>query len=625
MSHDQLLTLIILGCLIVLFLWDRLRYDVVALLALLASVAAGIVPSDKAFSGFSNPILPLIAAALVVSVAIGQSGAVEILLRWLQPMMRSRELQVGVLVACVAILSAFMKNIGALAIFITAALQVARRNNRPPSEFLMPLAFASLLGGSMTLIGTSPNLLISSVRRDLTGEPFHMFDFTPVSGGIAVLGVLFLAVGWRLLPRGRRGSASEINFTIEDYTSEVRVLEKSPFVGRTVGEVEKLAGGDVGIIGLIRTGESRQIPTRRWKLYADDVLVIEAPPQTIEQFARDGNLELVGTEKAPEKAPAKIAALAAEDARLRDNGITGKRGKEAAVPARAVPDERELSIVEAVIAPGSDLIDRSAAMMHLRERYGVNVLAIGRRGQLRRTRLRQMRFKLGDAVVLQGHTGQLPDILAALGCLPLAERQLNLGRPRKLLVPLGILALAIGASSLELVPVAIAFTAAAVALILFGLVSLKEAYGAVEWPILVLLGCLIPIGEAVDHTGTAKLIASSVASSATVLPSYAVLAMVLAATMLMTPILHHAAAVLVMGPIAASLAQQLGYKIDPFLMAVAVGAGSDFLSPIGHQSNTLVMGLGGYRFGDYWKLGLPLSLLVVFLGVPLIMLVWPLH
>jgi di/tricarboxylate transporter len=623
LSRDQFLTLAILGCLIALFLWDRLRYDLVALLALLASVAAGIVPGDKAFSGFSNPVLPLIGAALIVSVAIGQSGAIEILLRWLQPMMRSKEMQVGVLVACVAILSAFMKNIGALAIFITAAIQVARRNNRSPSEFLMPLAFASLLGGSMTLIGTSPNLLISAVRQDLTGEPFHMFDFTPVSGGIALIGVVFLAFGWRFLPRGRRGSASDTAFAIEDYTSEVRLSGKSTFVGHTVGEVEKLAGGDVAIIGLIRDGGRRQIPTRRWKLYAEDVLVVEADPQTLEQFARDGNLELVGGEKAPKKVPEKVLAMAAPDERV--SAKPAAEIKDAPAAERLVPAGRELSIVEAVVTPGSELIGRSAAMLHLRERYGVNVLAIGRQGRLRSTRLRGTRFKAGDAIVLQGHTEQLPDILAALGCLPLAERQLNLGRPRKLLVPLAILLLAIAASSLELVPVAIAFVAAAVALVLFGLLSLKEAYGSVEWSILVLLGCLIPIGEAVEHTGTAKLIATSMAGAASVMPSYAVIALVLAVTMLLTPILHHAAAVLVMGPIAASLAQQLGYNIDPFLIAVAVGAGSDFLSPIGHQSNTLVMGLGGYRFGDYWKLGLPLSVLVIGLGTPLIMIVWPLH
>ena len=625
MSRDQILTFVILGCLVVLFLWDKLRYDLVALLALLAAVAAGIVPADKAFSGFSNPILPLIGAALIISVAIGQSGAIEVMLRWLTPLMRSKDLQVGILVACVALLSAFMKNIGALAIFISAAIQVARRNNRSPSEFLMPLSFASLLGGSMTLIGTSPNLLISTVRQELTGQPFHMFDFTPVGAGIALCGVLFLSVGWRLLPRGRRGSATSTNFSIEDYTSEVRLTEKSSFVGRTVGEIEGLAGGEVGIVGVIRDKDRRQIPTRRWKIYAGDVLVVEAHPQALEQFARDGNLELVGSEKPPEKAPEKVLELVAQDARVTASGKPSPREPENAAPERPSPAERELSIVEAVIAAGSDLIGRSAAAMHLRERYGVNVLAIGRRGRRRSTRLRQTRFQMGDAIVLQGHTSQLPDILVALGCLPLAERSLNLGRPRRMFLPLLILGAAIVVSGFEWVPPAIAFVGAAVALVLLGFVTLKEAYSAAEWPILVLIGALIPIGEAVEHTGTAKLIATALVGGAAHMPSYAILAALLAATMLITPILHHAAAVLVMGPIAASLAQQLGFRIDPFLMAVAIGAGSDFLSPIGHQSNTLVMGLGGYRFGDYWKLGLPLSAMVVALGVPLIMLFWPVH
>lgn len=614
MSRDQILTLVVLGGLIALFLWDRLRYDLVALLALLASVACGIVPKDHAFSGFANPVLPLVAAALIVSVAIGQSGAIEILLRWLKPVLGTKELQVGVLVACVTLLSAFVKNIGALAIFIPAAIQVARRNSRSPSEFLMPLSFASLIGGSMTLIGTSPNLLISTVRQELVGEPFHMFDFTPVSGGIALVGVLFLAVGWRLLPKGLRGTADTGGFAIEDYTSELRLVAKSPFVGRTVGEVEKLTGGEVVIAGLIREGGLRQIPTRRWKLNVDDVLVVEAEPQVIEQFARDGNLELVGTEEKPTKLPGMAA----------DAGASRRSGKKPP-PEPRTPDEHELTVVEAIVVTGSDLIGRSASELHLRERYGVNVLGIGRRGRLRSSRLHQQRFQLGDAIVLQGHTSRMSDILQALGCLPLAERELKLGQPRRLIVPLVILALAIGASGLELVPVEIAFVAAAVVLVLFGLLSLKEAYAAVEWPILILLGCLIPIGQAVEHTGTAKLIAMSLSGAAHFMPSYAILAAILIVTMLITPILHHAAAVLVMGPIAASLAQMLGYRLDPFLIAVALGAGSDFLSPIGHQSNTLVMGLGGYRFGDYWKLGLPLSALVVVMGVPFIMLFWPLH
>ncbi|HTZ38412.1 MAG TPA: SLC13 family permease [Stellaceae bacterium] len=632
MSRDQILTLALLAALIALFLWDRLRYDVVALTALLAAVAAGVVRADDAFNGFANPVLPLIAAALVISAAIGQSGAVEIFLRRMAPLMRSKEVQVGTLVACVALLSAFMKNIGALAIFIAAAIQLARRSGRSPSEFLMPLSFASLLGGSMTLIGTSPNLLISAVRQELTGQPFHMFDFTPVGAGIAVFGIAFLAVGWRLLPRGLRGSASPA-FAIEDYTSELRLPQNSPFVGRTVGEVETLSGGEIGVAALIRHDGRRQIPTRRWKLYADDILVVEADPQVIEQFARDGNLALVGSEVVPEKAAADALDGAAAGGRPgerpgeRPGGAPAPRARAAASQAEAPARERagddELAIVEAVVAAGSDLIGRSAAGIHLRDRYGVNLLAIARRGRLRASRLQQARFQLGDAIVLQGYANRLPDVLVALGCLPLAERPLKLGRRRRLWLPLAILAAAIAVSGLEWVPAAIAFTGAALALVLLRAVPLKEAYAAVEWPILVLIGALIPIGEAVQHNGTATLLATGLAAGLAHVPSYVALGALLAATMLLTPILHHAATVLVMGPIAASLAQQLGLRIDPFLMAVAVGAGSDFLTPIGHQSNTLVMGLGGYRFGDYWKLGLPLSLMVLVLGVPLIMLVWP--
>jgi di/tricarboxylate transporter len=615
LTRDQALTLVILVAVVGLFIWDRLRYDVVALLGLLAAVAAGVLPANRAFSGFSNPVLPLIAAALIVSAAIGQSGAVDILVRWLGPLLRSRELQVGVLVACVTALSAFMKNIGALAIFMPAAIQVARRAGRSPSEFLMPLAFASLIGGSMTLVGTSPNMLASAVRQQLTGQPFHMFDFTPVGAGIAICGVLFLAVGWRLIPRGLRGSAADTAFTIEDYTSELRVAEGSPFAGRTVRDLEEVAGGEVAITGIIREEYRRYVPSGSWILYANDVLVVEADPAAIEQLAREGNLELVGSEEAPAAEQESSAAATDSDAEEE-----AKRGA-----ARRAAGERDIGVIEAVVTPGSDLVGRSAAELHLRERHGLNVLAIGRRGRSSSARLRRVKFQLGDAIVFQGYTDKLATTLAELGCLPLAERQLQLGRPRQLLFPLIILATAIIVTGFELVPVEIAFVAAALALLLIGVVSLKEAYASIEWPILVLLGALIPLGEAVQHTGTAELIAGWVFGLAEHIPAYAVLGAVMVITMLVTPILHHAAAVLVMGPIAASLAQKLGYSIDPFLMAVAFGAGSDFLSPIGHQSNTLVMGPGGYRFGDYWHLGLPLSLLVIGLGVPLILIFWPLH
>ena len=610
MTRDQILTLAILAGAIALFLSNRVRYDLVGLLGLMAAVAAGIVPADHAFSGFANPVLALIAAALIVSAAIGHSGAVEILMRWLKPLLARKELQVAVLVACVTLLSAFMKNVGALAIFLPVAFQVARRSDRSPSEFLMPLAFASLLGGSATLIGTSPNMLISSVRQQIGGAPFAMFDFTPVGAGIAIVGVLFLAVAWRLIPRGRRNRAAEPAFSIEDYTSELRVGKGSAYIGRTIGDVEDLAGGAVSVTAIIRDESRRFVPGGRWPLHPDDVLVVEAEPQAIEQIARDGNLGVVGGEEAPSQSPAE----------------TGSKEKEGGKsPGASVGLVPELAVVEAVVAPGSELVGRSAADLKLRERFGVNVLAISRRGRRTRARLRRTRFQLGDVIVFQGYKDMIYDILAALGCLPLAERQLKLGRPRQLGLPLVILAAAMIASGLELVPVAIAFVAAALAIAVFRLVPAGDIYDVVEWPVLIMIGAMIPVGEAVAKTGTADLLAVGISQLGAGLPAYAILGLLLGVTMLMTPVLHHAPAVLVMGPIAASLAQKLGYSVDPFLMAVSLGAGSDFLSPIGHQSNTLVMGPGGYRFGDYWRLGLPLSVLVIVLGVPLILIFWPLH
>ena len=611
MSRDQIVSLAVLGGMIFLFLWDRLRYDLVALLALLAAVLGGIVPADHAFSGFSNPVVPLIGGALIVSAAIARSGAVEVLVRWLTPLLRSSSLQVGVLVACVTALSAFVKNVGALAIFMPVAFQVARRNDRSPSEFLMPLAFASLLGGSMTLIGTSPNMLTATVRQQLEGAPFHMFDFFPVAFGTALCGVVFLSFGWRLIPRGRRSAAAETTFKIEDYTSELKVGPGSPFSGRTVLELEDAAGGDVAIVGIIRDEYRRYVPAGSWTVLPDDVLVVEADPQALDQFVVDGKLEVAGNHELPEA----TARIEGEDTTLKEEA--------ALVPAEADPNR--LATVEAVVTADSVLIGRSAADLHLRERYGVNILAVSRRGRQSAVRLRRLTFQLGDAIVFQGRRAAIYDTLAALGCLPLAERQLRLGRRRQLVLPVAILAAAMAAAAFRIVPAEIAFVAAALAIALLGLLSLTELYAAVEWPILIMIGALIPIGEAVKSTGTTDLLAGLVSGFAAHLPAYGVLAVILAVTMLVTPILHHAAAVLVMGPIAAELAQNLGYKIDPFLIAVALGAGSDFLSPIGHQSNTLVMGPGGYHFADYWKLGLPLSLIVLGIGVPLILVFWPLR
>jgi di/tricarboxylate transporter len=580
----------VIGLLLALFLWNRLRYDVVALLGLLAAIATGIVPVDRAFIGFSNPLLPLIASALVLSAAMTKSGIVERLLRLLAPLLRSSNRVVLVLAGAVGLLSAVMKNVGALAIFLPVAMQAAERNRRPVSELLMPLAFSSLLGGMMTLIGTSPNLIISSMRQELLGRPYAMFDFLPVGAGLFAVGLLFLTFGWRLIPHDRQGARPPAAaFRVEDAVAEARLPPETPFVGRTVAELEDLAEGDVTVAAIIRENYRRYVPSGHWTLFPEDTLVLEGDPPVLDSLVARAGLELVGSKDVDEKA-------------LRS--------------AEVVP-------VEAVVSAGSPLIGASPIELRLRERYGVSLLAISRRGRRLATRLRRAKFQLGDVVVLQGPAAAMPDTLAALRCLPLAERGLRLGRPRNALLPVLALVAAVALAASGLVPPAIAFTGAALVPVLFGVLTLREAYDGIDWPILVLLGALIPVGEAVHSTGGAELVAQWLSPMASHVPVLIVVALLILVTMLVTPLMHHAAAVIVMAPIAASLASRLGLHPDAFLMAVAVGAGSDFLTPIGHQCNTLVMGPGGYRFGDYWRLGLPISLLVVVCGAPLIAAVWP--
>ena len=592
MTMAQVFSLCILGGLLVLFMWDRLRFDIVALLALLAAVLCGIVPADKAFGGFSNPLLPLIASALVVSNAVGKSGLIEQVVRLMRPLLQRRRFQVGTLTAAVAFLSAVIKNIGALAIFLPVAMQVARRNKRAVGEFLMPMSFGSLAGGMMTLIGTSPNIIASSLRQELLGKPYRMFDFLPVGLGITLVAIAFLSVGWRLLPLRRKGQdAADAPFQVEDYLTEVRLPEKAPVVGKTVAEFEAMSEGSIGVTAIIREGRRRYTPSGNWRIFAGDILMVESNPQDLQSLVHTAGLELVGP----------------EEPKTDGTGVA------------------DTVVVEAVISPESPMVGQTGAAMRLRSRYGVSLVAISRGGKRNVARLAQTPFSAGDVIALQGPAEGMSETLASLGCLPLAERNLQLGRPPKLAVMALILIGCVALSATEFVPPELAFTGGAVLTVLFGILTLREVYQAIDWPILVLLGALIPVGEAVRSTGTTDLIAGWIGGASSSLPIPATLAMLLVITMLLTPLVHHAAAVIVMGPVAVAIAKHLGLAGDPFLIAVAVGASCDFLSPIGHQCNTLVMGPGGYRFGDYWHLGLPLSLLVVLLGTPLILAVWPLH
>ena len=591
MSLDQGLAFAIIAGTMALLIWGRLRYDLVALTSLLAAVTCGIVPIERAFGGFSDDIVIIVGSALVVSAAISRSGIVETVMRPVGRRLENVGLQLPLLVSAVTFLSAFIKNVGALAIFLPIALQTAKRTRTSPSRLLMPLSFGSLLGGLATLIGTSPNIIVSRVRGEITGEPFRMFDYLPVGAGLALIGIVFLSVGWRLLPRERSGGSSQGPFEIADYTTEELLPAGSPLVGKTVSDLEELGEGDVAVAAIIRERQHRYVPAGHWILFENDLLVLEGDADALKKVIDTARLQLmVEKQSETEPAPPNVS-----------------------------------SAVEAVVMERSVLIGSSAADMRLRDRYGVILLAMSRHGRRVRQRLHQVRFQPGDLVVLQGRTEEMAETLASLGCLPLAERNLRLGRKRRVVVPVVTLALAMGLVALEIVPVTVAFFGAAVLILLSGALTLKEAYDSIEWPILILLGALIPVSEALRTTGATDLVAGWLSTVALSLPPIGALTLMLAAAMAITPFLNNAATVLVMAPIGASFAGQLGLNVDPFLMAVAIGAGCDFLTPIGHQCNTLVMGPGGYRFGDYARLGLPLSLIVIATAPLLITWFWPIR
>jgi di/tricarboxylate transporter len=592
MTSSQMLAFAVLGGMMVLFIWGRIRYDMVAVLALLVALLVGIVPAEKAFSGFADDIVIIVASALVISAAIARSGIVEAALMRVAGGFSRVGSQLIILVGSVTLLSGFVKNIGALAMLMPAAFQMAKRSRTSPSCILMPMAFGSLLGGLVTMVGTSPNIIVSRVREEMTGEPFKMFDYAPVGLGLSFAGLLFLRWGYKLLPTNRRAAPTmgeALNIT--DYTTEARIPPHSPAEGLAVAAFKQLTENEVEVTGLHRGERRRTMPLPDATLNAGDVLILEGEPEALERAIASAGLQLEGQHRG----------------------------------AVTETSDHDIGVIEAVIAKGSILVGQRAGRMELHDRHGVNLIAVSRRGERLTQRLRDIHLCPGDVIVLQGPLSTLPARLRELDCLPLAERSLRLGSARKGLIPIAILGGAMALTAVGWVPVAVAFFAAAALIMLTGGLPAREAYSRIEWPILIMIACLIPVSDSLRTTGATDLIAGWLSTTASTLPAWAAVGLIMVAAMAVTPFLNNAATVLVMAPIASVFATQLGYRPEAFLMAVAVGAGSDFLTPIGHQCNTLVMGPGGYRFGDYARLGAPLSLLVVVVGVPLILATWPLR
>jgi di/tricarboxylate transporter len=592
MTLDQSLVFATLAAALVLFIWGRWRYDLVAVMALLALTLAGIVPPDNAFEGFAHPAVVTVACVLIITRGLQNAGVIDAILGLIAPVRGRISLQVAAQTSATALLSTVMNNIGAIALVLPVALRNAYRDKYAPARSLMGMAFASLLGGMVTLIGTPPNIIISSIREKHLGAPYAMFDYAPVGGAVAVAGLIYLIfLGWRLLPRERlEVPASYSPFDIEHYLLEARVVPGGKAVGLTVGELEARRFGAVRVAGIGGNNrEMRMIPGRNDIVNGGDVVLLQGDPEALTGFIDQGGLDLVGTDK-----------LTAEDPKA------------------------QVEIAEVIVKPGSILVDQSPVSIRLRRRYGINLLGIARHGRENLMRLGDVLIQTGDVLMFQGSRSNLEAALPELGCLPLAERTIALGKPRRLILAAASFALAIGASVVGVLPIHLALLIAVTVLVLGEVVRLDEVYTAVDWRVIVLLGAMIPVGDAVAATGGSEVVASAILSVASGLSPFWVLALLFVSTMLITDVLNNNATALLMAPIAITLAERLQVNPDAFLMGVAIACSCAFLTPIGHQSATLVMAPGGYRFGDYWRMGLPLAIIVTAVALPLLVFVWPL-
>lgn len=601
MNSDHLFFLGLMGILLVFFIWERWRYDLVAFSALLLSTILGFVPSEEAFLGFGHPAVVTVAAVLIISRGMSNAGAVDILTRYIKVAASSPSFHVAILSSVGGLISTVMNNVGALAIMMPVAIQSSIEARRSPAIVLMPLAFGTILGGMVTLIGTPPNIIVALYRAEISGEPFRMFDFTPVGGIVALVGMLFVAlVGWRFIPIARRSqNAPQDLFSIQEYLTEVEVPENSNAIGKSLSELEMATeDSDALIIGLVRGDQSIRGAAWREHIQVGDVLVLEAGPQGINKFVSTLGLKLTGTQPNEE---------------IQDSEQKPSAGK------------NEDMLLEAVVPPDrSWLVGRLAGSLKLRSRFGINLLGASRQGTPYRGRLREFRFKAGDVLLLQGEKERVLEVIGQLGCLPLAERGLQLGKPGQAWVAVGLFALALGSALSGLASLPISLICAALVMVLLSIVSPRDVYQTVDWPVLVLLGAMIPIGQALERSGATTVLAQFMVNMMEGFPPIMLLGLILVLTMTLSDVMNNAATAVVMAPLSVAVAQNLGVNTDPFLMAVAIGASCAFLTPIGHQNNLLVMGPGGYRFGDYWRMGLPLELLILLVSLPLLVFMWPL-
>ena len=602
MTPDQIAVIGLILVMFALFAWNKWRYDVVAVIALVALVALDAIlggetsklveEPKRVLEGFGHPAVVTVAAVLIISRALRNSGVVDQISRSVMPFTKNQISHILSLSLVVMVLSAFMNNVGALALMLPVALKTAVDRQRSPTILLLPMAFASILGGMMTMIGTPPNIIIASLRAELTGEPaFGLFDFSPVGGLVAIAGLLFIVlIGWRLIPgKSHKKPGMESLFQINDYITEISTPPGCKWIGKTVAEVEKLVGEKMTLFGFIRKDDKVLPPNPDGVIQEGCRYVVKADPVELQALIEEHDLHL------------------STEMRHRIDSLK----------------EENTGFTEAIVTAGSPLLGRTRT--HLRRRSGntMTLMAVARQNKPIRKQLKEVVFRVGDVLLLHGKTPEMDDTIADLNLLPLAERELKVGTFSRIGLSVAIFAGAIGLSITGF-PMTIAFLGAVLAYILCGILPLRDIYREVEWPIIVLLGAMIPVSQAFQSTDCTGLIAESIKGLTSELPSWSMITLVMIVTMCLSDIINNAATAFIMAPIAVGISDTLGLQPDPFLMAVAVGASCAFLTPIGHQCNAMILGPGGYRFGDYWRVGLPLEIVIAILGTPLIIQFWPL-
>ncbi|MBV1866468.1 MAG: SLC13 family permease [Marinosulfonomonas sp.] len=593
MTSDQIILFSLFGAVFGLLLWGRFRYDLVAFSALMVGVVLGVVPTKDAFAGFGHPATLVVALVLVVSAGLVRSGAVFLITRTMVDSARSLGSHIALMGAIGGVLSAFMNNVAALALLMPVDIQTARKAGRKPGLSLMPLSFATILGGMVTLIGTPPNIIIATIREDALGEPFKMFDFAPVGGVTAIAGLLFVAfIGWRLIPQKTDATeAGDPMSGMAQYIAELTVPEESKHIGKRVRDLYETADkNDVAILGLIRDGKRRYGTAHATKMLAGDALVLEASPDALDEFRAALSLDF-----ADEKRQESVHA-----------------------------EGDGLQVIEVVVTEDARINGKTAMAIGLGWRQRSVLMGISRNGKRITKQVRKTEVHAGDILLLLVPQDRGGDITEWLGCLPLAERGLAVTNEKKVWLAIGMFAAAVAAASTGLIYLPVALGLVVVGFVLTKILPLAEIYDHISWPVVVLLGSMIPLGSALETSGGTELIAGWLVDLTAGMAPWAILTILMIVTMSLSDVLNNTATTIVAAPIGIKMAQALEVNPDPFLMAVAVAASCAFLTPIGHKNNTLILGPGGYSFGDYWRMGLPLEILVVAVSIPAILVFWPL-